>query len=241
MPAYPLAPPCDSPVMATIDTISATHSLALQRQSEEWANTLTHAIGLALSIAGGRLLCTTAAASGDATRYVACQIYVATLIAVYLFSTLSHWISQSPAKQVCRALDQAFIYLLIVGTYTPPAVTFLYGGLLSVLLGAMWTVAAIGFLSKTVLRHRVNSISTVSYLLLGWMPVLSAPAAWLLMPERALSLFAAGGICYTVGVYFFLNDHRVRYFHSIWHLLVIAGSTFHFAAVYYYTALVVAG
>ncbi|MGC3969723.1 MAG: hemolysin III family protein [Pirellulales bacterium] len=207
------------------------------RRSEEPINMLTHGLGLVLSLAGGYWLCTAAWQAGGLLRIVGCTVYAASLIAVYLFSTLSHTFETGEARQRFRALDQAFIYFLIVGTYTPAALMFLHGGLHSALLAVMWGVAIFGFLSKTIWRHRINSISTASYLALGWLPVLSIPSAWMIMPTAAVALFAAGGLSYTVGVAFLLNDRRVPYFHAVWHVLVMAGSAFHFAAIYAYVAL----
>lgn len=222
------------PALVPCDTETA-------RRREEPINALTHGLGLLLSVGGAWWLCDTAARSGDMVRMSTCGIYAASLVAVYLFSTLSHMFESPRPRHVLRALDQAFIYFLIVGTYTPVAVEYLNGGLNPTLLVAMWAIALAGFLSKTVGRYRIESISTASYLLLGWLPVLSVPAAWLRLPTPAIGLFVAGGLCYTVGVAFLLYDKRVRYFHAVWHLLVMAGSTFHFAAILHYVALPVVG
>ncbi len=236
-----------------MSTISTTDALALPLapldadvspfagRSEEPINAFTHGLGLLLSLGGAWWLCDAAARSGDFVRMTTCGIYAASLVAVYLFSTLSHMFESPRPRHVLRVLDQAFIYFLIVGTYTPVAVEYLHGGLNPTLLVAMWAIAVAGFLSKTVGRYRIESISTASYLLLGWLPVLSVPAAWLRLPSPAIWLFVAGGLCYTVGVAFLLYDKRVRYFHALWHLLVMAGSTFHFAAILHYVAQPIVG
>lgn len=233
--------------ISTTDTFSlplASHDAdasPLAGRSEEPINALTHGLGLLLSLGGAWWLCDAAARSGDLVRMTTCGIYAASLVAVYLFSTLSHMFDSPRPRHVLRVLDQAFIYFLIVGTYTPVAVEYLHGGLNPTLLVAMWAIAVAGFLSKTVGRYRIESISTASYLLLGWLPVLSVPAAWLRLPSPAIWLFVAGGLCYTVGVAFLLYDKRVRYFHALWHLLVMAGSTFHFAAILHYVVQPIVG
>lgn len=255
--ALPLTRPCRTPPMATITTNDASFPRALaprsvetcgaetyglQRRSEEPINAVTHGLGLLLSVGGAGWLCTAAAESGNLTRIASCSVYAASLIAVYLFSTLSHSFETRPLpRRVFRALDQAFIYFLIVGTYTPIALEYLHGGLNTTLLSAMWVVALLGFLTKTVWRHRIDSISTASYLVLGWLPVLSVPTAWLNMPMPAIWLFVAGGLCYTIGVAFLLYDTRVRHFHAVWHLLVMAGSAFHFVAISRYVAMPIVG
>src|SRR5204863_3989442 len=99
-----------------------------------------------------------------------------------------------------------FIYLLIVGTYTPVALVYLHGGGLSALFAAMWIVAAIGFLSKTWWRHRIEGISLTAYVVLGWMPILGIRTAWQIMPPAPFWFFIAGGLCYTAGLYFLLKD-----------------------------------
>ncbi|MBA4018080.1 MAG: hemolysin III [Pirellula sp.] len=236
--------------MSTISTTDA-RSLAsaqlgaeastLAPRNEEPLNALTHGLGLLLSVGGAWWLCDEAVQAGGFTRIASCGVYAASLVIVYLFSTLSHLVESPQPKRVLRIFDQAFIYFLIVGTYTPIAIAYLPGVLNTVLLSTMWGVAILGFLSKTVVRHRIDSLSTASYLLLGWLPALSAPSAWLHMPMPAIQLFVAGGLCYTVGVPFLLYDTRVRYFHTVWHLLVIAGSAFHFAAILRFVALPVVG
>ena len=247
LPALALRRP---PLMSTISTTDTLSLIAaprgseispLAQRSEEPINAVTHGLGLLLSIAGAWWLCDAAAHSGDVARMTTCGVYAASLVAVYLFSTLSHMFESPRPRHVLRVLDQAFIYFLIVGTYTPVAVEYLQGGLNPTLLIVMWGIALVGFLSKTVVRHRIESISTASYLLLGWLPVLSVPAAWLRMPPPAIWLFVAGGLCYTFGVIFLLYDRRVRYFHAMWHLFVMAGSASHFAAILCYVALPVVG
>jgi hemolysin III len=200
--------------------------------SEEWANALTHALGAALSVVGAVVLLARAVRDGTPAQLLGCAVCAATLVAVYTSSTLSHFVERPRWRRHFRALDQACIYLLIVGTYTPPALTYLYGGMLSVLFWTMWGVALFGAAAKLFLRHRVEAVSTVTYVTLGWMPILAAPTALNTVSLPIIFLFVAGGLCYTGGVYFLLNDTRVRYFHVVWHLLVMAGSACHFLAVY---------
>jgi len=202
-----------------------------ERLSEEFGNCLTHAVGTLLSLAGAVVLLGRLDASANPFLFLGCAVYLATLVAVYLCSTLSHFFQQPRLRRAFRILDQAFIYLLIVGTYTPVAAAYLHGGRLNLLLWAMWIIALIGFVSKTLLRHRIDGISTVAYVVLGWMPMLAAGSAWILIPKPALLWFFAGGVCYTVGVLFLVRDTRVRYFHVVWHLFVMAGSACHFFSI----------
>jgi hemolysin III len=216
--------------MSTISCPSKA-PVAINPQREELVNTLTHGLGAALSLVGAVVLVTEAVRTGDIARIVGCSIYAATLFAVYAASTLSHVYHDSHLRGLWRTLDQAFIYLLIVGTYTPLAMVYLHGGWLSVLFGAMWTVAILGFLSKTLWRHQVEAVSVTAYAVLGWMPVMSVRAAWHLLPGPVLLLMIVGGLFYTLGLIFLLRDHKVPFFHGVWHLFVMAGSTCHFIAI----------
>jgi hemolysin III len=161
-----------------------------------------------------------------------CGVYLASLLAVYAMSTLSHSCQTLPRKAFFRRLDQGFIYLLIAATYTPFALAYLRDGVWWVLLGAIWSVALVGFVAKVFFAHRVEAVSVASYLLLGWMPALSVPALLATVPIAALWWMLLGGVCYTLGTLFLIYDARVRHFHAVWHLLVIAGSICHFLGIF---------
>jgi hemolysin III len=199
--------------------------------AEELLNTITHAIGLFLSIAGSIFLLGYVLPSGDLWRCTGCGVYSLALVGVYFSSTLSHSASQPNLKRLFRMLDQGFIYLLIVGTFTPFALVFLRSPLWLFFLGLMWTIALFGFLSKTLIAHRVESVAVWIYLILGWMPIIAAVPLVGLVPAVPLWWMLIGGLCYSVGTVFLMNDHRVPQFHAVWHLCVIAGSAFHFFAI----------
>ncbi len=199
--------------------------------AEELINAGTHALGLVLAVIGALIMAGSVAADGDAWRTIGCGVYLASLITVYAMSTLSHMITTPRWKLLFRRLDQGFIYLLIVATYTPFSLAYLRTGLWWALLAAMWTVAIIGFVAKVFFSHRVEAVSLASYMLLGWMPIMAAPALMRLMPIGAFWWMVGGGVCYTVGTLFLLNDERVRHFHAVWHLCVIAGSICHFLGI----------
>jgi hemolysin III len=203
----------------------------VDRGAEEWLNSLTHGIGAVLSVVGAFVLLGSLGAKHDWATVAACSAYLVTLLGVYVCSTLSHYIEHPTWKQTFRVYDQAFIYLLIVGSYTPVAAMYLYGGGYSVLFWVMWGAAITGFLSKTLLRHRVDAIATGAYVTLAWMPMLAAYKALSVIPVASLLLLGLGGVCYMLGLVFFMRDHRVRYAHAAWHVLVMAGSAIHFYAI----------
>jgi hemolysin III len=146
-------------------------------------------------------------------------------------STLSHGITTPDRKALFRRLDQGFIYLLIAATYTPFSLEYLRDGIWWLLLGAMWSVALCGFISKVFFAHRVEAVSVGTYMLLGWMPVLSVPVLMRSVPLPVFWLMLVGGACYSIGTLFLINDERVRHFHAVWHLCVIAGSACHFLGI----------
>jgi hemolysin III len=203
----------------------------LRTAAEERLNAATHGAGLLLSVVGALVMAAAVAGRGDLWVQVGCGIYLFSLVCVYAMSTLSHGNWSLERKAFFRRLDQAFIYLLIAGTYTPFSLAYLRTGWWWALLATIWLVAIIGFVSKLFFAHRVEVISIVSYVILGWMPIMSAPALMTTLPFGAFVWMLVGGVCYTAGTVFLLNDEHVRHFHAVWHLFVIAGSACHFAGI----------
>jgi hemolysin III len=197
---------------------------------EEILNGVTHAFGWLLSMAGTAVLMDRAVRSGGDALIWGCGLYSATLIAVYATSTLSHVVREPGRKWVFRVLDQAFIYLLIAGTYTPFALAYLSGSwwMLSALI---WGVALTGFCSKILYTHRVEAISTSAYVLLGWLPLVAIKPLMTLVPAGAVALLLVGGVFYTSGTFFLNRDQKVPYFHAVWHVLVILGSLCHYLSI----------
>jgi hemolysin III len=197
---------------------------------------VSHGIGLILSLAGGSILLIRVLSQPNPWRLVGCGLFTAALVAVYAASTLSHALPQPAWRRTFRILDQACIYLLIVGTYTPFALEYLRFGWWWLFLLLMWTAAMIGFLSKLLLLHRIDAVTIWSYVSLEWLPIIPALAHPHLAPWGALAWILAGGLCYTAGTVFLVLDHRRFHFHGIWHLFVMAGSISHFYAVFLFVA-----
>lgn len=204
--------------------------------AEERANRLTHGVGFILSICGGIYLLVTALRGHGWERTLACVPYVVSLSAVYAMSTLSHVRFDERRRALFRSLDQGSIYLLIAGSFTPLAVAYLPVSVCWSILGTMWAIALVGFAAKVFFSHQVNAVSVWVYVLLGWMPILATPWLMASVPSSGLMLGLAGGLCYTLGTVFLVFDDRVAYFHALWHLLVMAGSTLHFLTNLWYVA-----
>jgi hemolysin III len=210
-----------------------THSRSV---AEEIINSVTHGVGLILSLAGGVILLTRVLAQPDGWRLAGCGIFATALVAVYAASTLSHAIAQPAWRRAFRILDQGCIYLLIAGTYTPFALEYVRFGRWWWFFVVMWAAALVGFLSKLLFAHRINAVTIWSYVVLGWLPVFPTWAYLDLVPWGALVWILVGGLCYTAGTVFLVLDRRHLHFHAIWHLFVVAGSVCHFSAVFLFVA-----
>jgi hemolysin III len=200
------------------------------RQSE-LANTITHAVGVALALAGLAVLVTIASLHGNPRQVVSYSIYGVTLVLLYGASTAYHGIQLPRARRLLRTLDHAAIYLLIAGTYTPFSLISLRGAWGWSLLGVIWALAAIGVVFKIFFVGRFSRTSTLVYLGMGWLALIAARQLFTNLPAQGLVLLFAGGLCYTVGVLFFAFDRKLRFNHAIWHLFVLFGSVCHFFAV----------
>lgn len=202
--------------------------------SEEFVNWLTHACGTLASIVGAVVLISAAATEAADWLVAGCAIYSGSLIAVYAASTLSHAVAHPPWRSFFRRADQAAIYLLIAGTYTPFGLAHVCHDSWWLLLAAMWAVALVGFCSKLLWGHRVEAVSVLTYVVLGWLPITAFGRVVEAVPWPAMMWILAGGLCYTLGTIFLIWDRKVRYFHAVWHLFVIAGSTCHYLVTFYY-------
>lgn len=205
--------------------------------AEELANAATHALGLLLSVVGAVVMAVSVLGQADKWRVIGCGVYLASLMAVYAMSTLSHSFRSPRWREFFRALDQGTIYLLIAATYTPFSLVYLRTTPWWLLLSAVWAVAIWGFISKVFFAHRLDSVSIWPCLLLGWMPTISVPALAGIVPTAAFWWMLVGGLCYTLGTIFLRYDYKVKHFHAVWHLLVIAGSVCHFVAIFGFVAL----
>lgn len=198
--------------------------------AEELANTITHGIGLALSIAGFIVLLVLAALRGGPRQIISCAIYGATLVCVYVASTLYHGIPSPRRKRALRIFDHCAVYLLIAGTYTPFLLVNLRGGWSWSLLGIVWGLAMAGIIFKLRFVEHFQFLSTTVYVLMGWLAVIAAKPLFVSVPAGGLLWLLAGGLLYTVGVVFYAWE-SIPYNHVIWHLFVLAASACHYVAV----------
>ncbi len=207
-----------------------------QSQAEEIANSISHGIGLAAALGGTPFLIVDAAKRGSPAFIVGTSIFSATMILLYLGSTLYHALPRGKAKRVFRIIEHSAIYLLIAGTYTPLTLGVLRGAWGWTLFGIVWGLAIAGVALKAFNKASHPILSTGLYLLLGWVAVIAIDPLFSRMSFEGLAWLIAGGLSYTAGVAFFATDARLKYGHLIWHLFVILGTTCHYFAVLWYGA-----
>ncbi|MGI9344041.1 MAG: PAQR family membrane homeostasis protein TrhA [Gammaproteobacteria bacterium] len=203
----------------------AEHSFA-----EELVHAISHGAGAILSIAGLSWMLYLSIGAADPWRIVASSVYGASLIFLFLASTLYHAWPASPRKKWLKLLDHCAIYLLIAGTYTPFLLVAMRTSTGWWLFGAIWSLATAGILTKLWLRHRHEGLSLAGYLVMGWLVVIAGPQLADAIGDGGMVWVIAGGLSYTVGAFFFMAK-RIPFNHAIWHFFVLAGGICHFFAV----------
>jgi len=202
-------------------------------QREETANQLTHAVGAVLGVVGLVLLVVVAQRHGDAWHVVSSAVFGAMLVLLYTASTLYHSFKAERTRQVLQKFDHAAIFLLIAGTYTPFVLVTLRGPWGWSLFGVVWGLAILGVVLKFWFAGRFRLVSTLIYLVMGWLVLIALKPLLAALPPGGMKLLVAGGLCYTGGAVFYLWK-RLPYHHAIWHLFVLGGSACHWAAVFFF-------
>jgi len=216
---------------------SATSSVSKRSEvesvGEEIANSITHGLGAALAVAATILLIIFAAVSGDPWRIVAVCIYGATLIILYLSSTLYHSLARTRAGRLFGIIDHSAIFLLIAGTYTPVMLTAMRGAWGWTIFGLIWGLAALGILFRTISIGKSAVFSTLIYLGMGWLCIIAFQPMLDMLTAEMLGWMIAGGLFYTLGVAFYAW-RRLPFNHAVWHLFVLAGSISHFIGIMFF-------
>ncbi|MEJ8302508.1 PAQR family membrane homeostasis protein TrhA [Saccharibacillus sacchari] len=200
---------------------------------EEVANAVTHGIGAALSVAALVLLIVFASLKGNAWHVVSFTVYGVTMLLLYMSSTLVHSFRAGKVKDFFEFMDHSSIYLFIAGTYTPFMLTAIRGPLGWTLFGIVWAIAIGGVAFKAFFVKKFLFMSTLFYLLMGWLIVLAWGALTQAIPAEGIHLLVAGGLMYTVGTIFYVW-RGFPHHHAVWHLFVLAGSILHFFCILMY-------
>ncbi|MGU3814831.1 PAQR family membrane homeostasis protein TrhA [Vibrio diabolicus] len=203
-------------------------------QREELANTITHGIGMIFGIVGLILLLIKAIdQQADTLTLASMTVYGASIIVLFLASTLYHAIPHPNAKRWLKTFDHCAIYLLIAGSYTPFLLVSLRTPLAFGLMIVIWTIALLGIIMKVAFVYRFKKLSLMTYLVMGWLSLIVIYQLAINLDIGGLTLLAAGGIVYSLGVIFYVAK-RIPFNHAIWHGFVLAGCVCHFFAIYYF-------
>lgn len=205
----------------------------MRKKWEEWANSLTHGIGLIASIVALVFLIIIAHGTKDWLKIFTGTVYGSSLILLYLASTLYHSFQSPRWKYYLKIFDHSCIYVLIAGTYTPFTLFVVRGFWGEVMLGAIWVFALAGVIFKLFFVNRFKLFSTLLYLAMGWLALLAVQPMLENLPFNGLFLLVTGGLLYSIGVIFYLWE-KLPFNHAIWHLFVLGGSACHFFTVVLY-------
>jgi len=210
-------------------------------KNEELANTLSHGLGVLLSIAALVLLLNYSVTntavgysiSNDVIRIISFSIYGGSLFTLFLASTFYHGVTGTRAKQIFKLLDHCAIYILIAGTYTPLLLLSMRGTLGYSLMAIIWTIAIGGIFFKVKFGHKYKKISLATYIGMGGISFAILGELYKVLPSAAVTLLAVGGLVYVVGVFFYVQK-KIPFNHAIWHLFVLGGAACHFFMIYWY-------
>ena len=205
---------------------------------EERINITSHAVGLALSIVATVLLVRHASLFGNAWHVVSFSIFGASLMALYSASTAYHSTKDPLLRNRLRVIDHATIYVLIAGTYTPFTLVTLNGTVGWVIFGVSWGMALSGIILKLFFTGKYNLVSTLMYVLMGWIIVFAIKPLVTNLSSEGLFWLIAGGLAYTFGAIIY-SIKKIKFNHAIFHLFVLMGSACHFVSVYFYVLPVV--
>ncbi|BBE30197.1 hemolysin D [Tepiditoga spiralis] len=200
---------------------------------EEIFNSITHGVGALLSLIALILLLVSSFLKGNTLHAASALVYSLTLFTLYLFSTLYHAIPNKKAKSVFKIFDHSSIFLLIAGTYTPFTLITIGGDLGWRVFAIIWSIAIFGILKEIFIKKKMVVLSTLIYLSMGWMVVFVLKPVVSNLPFWGLIWLIIGGLFYTAGTAFYIVK-KIPYFHSVWHLFVLAGSVSHFICIYFY-------
>lgn len=202
-------------------------------QQEELANVLTHGLGALLSISAMVLLIVFSSLNGNAYHIVSSTVFGTCMLLLYTMSTLYHLVKKEKIKRIFRLLDHSSIFLLIAGTYTPFTLVTLNGKWGWTLFGLVWGLAVAGIITEFATGQKYKKVSLVLYIGMGWLILIAIKPLIDTIPVGGMTLLVCGGLCYTLGVIFYIWKSLAGN-HAIWHLFVLAGSTLHFFAVFFY-------
>lgn len=202
-----------------------------QTRKEEFVNALSHGIGILFCLIALPFLLMDAFNNQHFILFVSLIAFGVGMLLVYTFSTLYHITKDEKTKKILQVFDHISIYFLIAGTYSPLMVKYLETETAILFLSIMWSIVLLGTLFKIFFTKKFKILSTILYLALGWMIVFVIEPLFTTIPLTVFLWILLGGLSYTIGVYFYVKDHKM-YYHSLWHVFVLFGTIAHFISVY---------
>ncbi|WP_158973063.1 hemolysin III family protein [Paraglaciecola sp. L3A3] len=196
--------------------------------TEEWLNATSHALGFIAAFIG--LVFLLLRVDGWYPQLV-CSVFGVSMMAMFLSSAAYHGVSQPRLKAKLKIIDHSAIYILIAGTYTPLLLLSMGDPLSIAATVLIWLIAALGVGFKCFFHNRFPKLSLATYLLMGWLAIAFIYPLYNALTLQGFWLLLAGGVCYTVGVLFYVAK-KVPFTHAIWHLFVGAGCACHYFAIY---------
>ena len=189
-----------------------------------------------MAMSGMVLLISKAISDFNPYKLAGAITYGVCLSLLYLGSTLYHSIPQPKIKAVLQKIDHCMIYLLIAGSYTPFTLVTLNGGWGWSLFGVSWALAIFGIIQELTIGRKSEKrrLSMLIYVVMGWLILVAMYPLAKALSAAGLFWLALGGILYSVGIYWFINDTKIKHGHGIWHLFVLAGSVAQFICIYFY-------
>ncbi len=207
--------------------------------TNERFNTISHLFGACFALLGAGLLISQAAVQGDPWKIVGMSVYGASLVMLFTTSSLHHGLDSTPrVNEALRTLDYVSVFLLIAGTVTPLTLVLVRNTFGWTVLGAVWAIAIIGIVLRSVWRRVPKYITNTLYISLGWLTV-ALTGAGISLPIGALALMAAGGLVYSAGFVIFVIERPnlrpgIFGFHELWHFLVLVAAALHYLMIYFY-------
>ena len=204
----------------------------MQTIGEEIANAVSHGVGELLAIAGAVVAIVMAAIHGTAITVVSASLYGASMILLYLFSTLYHSLTNRSAKRVFRVFDHCSIFILIMGSYIPICLVLIGGALGWTLFGINAFCTVLGIVFNSINLERWSKPSVVLYVIMGWSVIIGAKSVISAVDAAGIALLVGGGAAYTAGIIFY--KARKKYMHFVWHIFVLAGTVLHYFFMLFY-------
>ena len=200
--------------------------------NEEFWNTFTHFIGLILALIGIPFLFFYNTHVSILSLF-SLSLFSTGLVMVYGSSTIYHRVSEANLKRKLKILDHISVFYLILGSYAPVCLITLYDYSGLFIFSAVLIIAIIGTTLKIFYTGRLEILFLLCYLTMGWFIIIDIQILFEIISAKAKVLLIAGGISYTFGVLFYAFD-KIKFFHSIWHVFVLAGSIFHYTMILIY-------